>query len=364
MMNGTTVYKISMGRLYLTCCGTRSPRLRWKITVHKIPPQTSKPDADRRDPRALPEVDDQLGLGGQRIAQPEVVDPRGVAAGRDQSQREEPQQCAAASAESAEPVPRGAGPRAAGTRHLGTVVGTHRWPSQQLSPGFSGRLSSTSYSLSWKTVQRPGRTAGVPPASATIRYPCRRAAALAPGAYSRERGVFRRGLRRAAAPERREALLAALDDGWADPARLHREGRRAQLLLDRAREAVAAEIGCRPDELSFTSFRHPGRAPGRPGTVQARQSAARGPGHLVASAVEHSSVLNAADWLARRTGTAVTITGVDRLGRADVAEFAAAVSAGAHAAGLLAVRQSRSGYAPARGRGGGRLPGRWRSPHG
>jgi cysteine desulfurase len=60
------------------------------------------------------------------------------------------------------------------------------------------------------------------------------------------------------------------------------------------------------------------------GAVQARQSASRGPGHLVASAVEHSSVLNAADWLHRVTGTAVTITGVDSLGRADVAEFATA----------------------------------------
>ena len=54
-------------------------------------------------------------------------------------------------------------------------------------------------------------------------------------------------------PSAREALLAALDDGWADPARLHREGRRAQLLLEQARESVAADLGCRPDELSFTS---------------------------------------------------------------------------------------------------------------
>ena len=37
-------------------------------------------------------------------------------------------------------------------------------------------------------------------------------------------------------PAAREALLAALDDGWADPVRLHREGRRASLLLDQARE--------------------------------------------------------------------------------------------------------------------------------
>jgi cysteine desulfurase len=127
-------------------------------------------------------------------------------------------------------------------------------------------------------------------------------------------------------PTAREALLAALDDGWADPARLHREGRRAQLQLEEAREAVAAEIGCRPDELSFTSSGTQAVHLAVLGTVQARQSATRGPGHLVASAVEHSSVLNAADWLSRATGTAVTITGVDGLGRADVAELAAAVS--------------------------------------
>jgi cysteine desulfurase len=126
-------------------------------------------------------------------------------------------------------------------------------------------------------------------------------------------------------PTAREALLAGLADGWADPARLHREGRRARLLLDQAREAVAAELGCRPDELSFTTSGTQAVHLAVLGTVQARQSAARGPGHLVASAVEHSAVLNAADWLERATGTAVTITGVDSLGRADVGEFTAAV---------------------------------------
>jgi cysteine desulfurase len=127
-------------------------------------------------------------------------------------------------------------------------------------------------------------------------------------------------------PEAREALLAALADGWADPARLYREGRQAALLLDQAREAIAAELGCRADELSFASSGTQAVHLAVLGAVQARQSASRGPGHLVASAVEHSSVLNAADWLARRHGTAVTITGVDRLGRADLDEFAAALA--------------------------------------
>jgi len=126
-------------------------------------------------------------------------------------------------------------------------------------------------------------------------------------------------------PSAREALLTALDDGWADPARLHREGRRARLLLDQARESVATDLGCRPDELSFTTSGTQAVHLAVLGAVQARQSATRGPGHLVASAVEHSAVLNAADWLARVTGAAVTISPVDGLGRVEVGEFTAAV---------------------------------------
>jgi cysteine desulfurase len=129
-------------------------------------------------------------------------------------------------------------------------------------------------------------------------------------------------------PEARETLLAALDEGWADPARLHREGRRARLLLDQARESLARDLDCRADELSFTSSGTQAVHLAVLGTVQARQSARRGPGHMVTSAVEHSSVLNAGDWLARRSGTEVTTTGVDRLGRADIAEFAAALRPG------------------------------------
>jgi cysteine desulfurase len=138
-------------------------------------------------------------------------------------------------------------------------------------------------------------------------------------------------------PAAREALLTALEDGWADPARLHREGRQARLLLDQAREAVAAELGSRPDELSFTSSGTQALQLAVLGAVQARQSAARGPGHLVTSAVEHSAVLNSADWLERRTGTRVSTIGVDRLGRADVAELTAALEPGQT---LLACLQS------------------------
>ena len=54
-------------------------------------------------------------------------------------------------------------------------------------------------------------------------------------------------------PAAREALLAAYDAGWADPTRLHREGRQARLLHDAAREAVAGTLGVDAPEVSFTS---------------------------------------------------------------------------------------------------------------
>jgi cysteine desulfurase len=126
------------------------------------------------------------------------------------------------------------------------------------------------------------------------------------------------------APAARAALLGALDDGWADPARLHSEGRRARLLLDQARERIAALLGCRADEVSFTGSGTQAVHLAVLGAVQARRSPTRGQGHIVVSAVEHSSVLNAAA-LAEESGSAVTITGVDSAGRADPTAFAEAV---------------------------------------
>jgi cysteine desulfurase len=122
----------------------------------------------------------------------------------------------------------------------------------------------------------------------------------------------------------REALVAALDDGWADPVRLHREGRRANLLLDQARERMAAMVRCRADELAFTSSGTQAVQLAVLGAARARQSASRGPGHIVVSAVEHSSVLNAAAE-AELAGSQLTIAGVGADGRVDVAEFTDAV---------------------------------------
>lgn len=123
-------------------------------------------------------------------------------------------------------------------------------------------------------------------------------------------------------PRAREALLAALDAGWADPARLYGEARRARMLLDRARADVADVLGVRPDELVFTSSGTQAIHLGVLGALAARRRAGR---HLVTGAVEHSAVLHAAGAHEADGGT-VTTVGVSRTGRVDAAAFAAAVA--------------------------------------
>ncbi|MFI7447091.1 cysteine desulfurase family protein [Nonomuraea sp. NPDC049714] len=123
-------------------------------------------------------------------------------------------------------------------------------------------------------------------------------------------------------PQAREALLAAIDVGWADPARLYNQARRAHLLLEQARTEVAEALGARPDEVSFTSSGTQAVHLGVLGTLQGRRRVGR---HLVTSAVEHSSVLHAAALHERDGGSAETV-GVDLLGRVDPAAFAEVVS--------------------------------------
>ena len=50
----------------------------------------------------------------------------------------------------------------------------------------------------------------------------------------------------------RDALLAGLADGWADPARLSSESRRARALVEGSREALADALGARPELVHFT----------------------------------------------------------------------------------------------------------------
>jgi cysteine desulfurase len=120
-------------------------------------------------------------------------------------------------------------------------------------------------------------------------------------------------------PEARVALLDALDR-FGDPSRMYGRARRARLLLDQSRERVAAAVGAAADQVVFTS----GGTEAANLAVTGLARAARRRRHLVVSAVEHTAVLAPARALAGQ-GFEVTEVGVDRTGRVDPDELAAAV---------------------------------------
>jgi cysteine desulfurase len=139
------------------------------------------------------------------------------------------------------------------------------------------------------------------------------------------------------APQARQALLAALDTGWADPARLHTPARQARLLLDNARAAVAESLGVRADEISFTSSGTHAVHLGLLGLLQGRHRVSR---RLLATAVEHSAVFAAGRWWGQQAGEGdepdMTTLEVDGEGRVRLDAVADGL---ARPAGAVAVQQ-------------------------
>ena len=132
-------------------------------------------------------------------------------------------------------------------------------------------------------------------------------------------------------PAARDAMLAALDQGYADPRRLHTPARNARLILDNARQAVAEALGVRRDEVSFTPSGTDavhrgflGLLPRNPPMYSA----------VVTSAVEHSAVLHARTWHGERAGRKNMVVPVDPMGRAGIEGWAVAAEDGVLAAAL------------------------------
>ena len=126
-------------------------------------------------------------------------------------------------------------------------------------------------------------------------------------------------------PSARATLMAALDAGWADPQRLYAEARRARSLLDQARELLADGLGVRPPEVSFL--------PGGPAALRAgieglRYAGRRRGARMVATAVEHSTILTTGRYHAAQADNASLLAevGVDRVGRVDLPALEDALS--------------------------------------
>ena len=115
-------------------------------------------------------------------------------------------------------------------------------------------------------------------------------------------------------PSALDAMLPYLREHFADPGRVHSDGRSTRVALEEAREHVAALVGARPREVVFTSSGTEAINAAVFGAVQRgldRLDASHA--HVVTTAVEHSAVLESCE----RAPVDVTAVGVDRRGRFD-----------------------------------------------
>lgn len=115
----------------------------------------------------------------------------------------------------------------------------------------------------------------------------------------------------ATAPMRPEvvAVVCAAMDGIGNASSVHKEGREARALVEKARQSVADLVGVNPDGVTFTS-----------GGTEAnhlafRQAAARGASTIFYSALEHPSVMEAAKLAGAETGIPVSEIPADKDGR-------------------------------------------------
>ncbi|ACQ81018.1 aminotransferase class V [Beutenbergia cavernae DSM 12333] len=119
-----------------------------------------------------------------------------------------------------------------------------------------------------------------------------------------------------------EAMWPYLGPSYGNPSSHHEVGAAARRGLEEARADVAAVLGARPDEVTFTS----GGTEADNAAVKGIALAAPRGRHVVVSAVEHPAVLESAAFLGR-LGYAVDVLDVDRDGRVDPGVLEAALRA-------------------------------------
>ncbi len=94
-----------------------------------------------------------------------------------------------------------------------------------------------------------------------------------------------------------EKALSLMTEEYGNPSSLHSRGFRARQELEAAREAVAARLGAKPEEITFVSGGTEGNNLALLGAAEAGK---RRGNRIVTTAVEHDSVLNAVKELEQR----------------------------------------------------------------
>ena len=115
-----------------------------------------------------------------------------------------------------------------------------------------------------------------------------------------------------------ERMWPYLGPDFGNPSSHHEVGESARRALDQARAEVAAVLGCKASEITFTS-----------GGTESDNAAIKGIAlanprgrHIITSAIEHPAVLESVEFLGRM-GFEVTVLDVDKTGLVDPAALAA-----------------------------------------
>lgn len=119
------------------------------------------------------------------------------------------------------------------------------------------------------------------------------------------------------------AMVEVMQEGPVNPSSVHLYGRKAKMRLNQARDIFANHLGCKPNEITFTSG----------GTESdnfaiiggARAQAKLNRKHLITSAIEHHAVLNTMQWLKENEGFELTVLPVDEYGYISLKQLEAAL---------------------------------------
>lgn len=123
-------------------------------------------------------------------------------------------------------------------------------------------------------------------------------------------------------PRVAEAMLPYVETHFGNPSSGHDYGRTTREAVEKARGQIAAMLGCRPDEIIFTS----GGSEANNFAIKGVAGAYREKGnHIITSTVEHPAVTEVCRFLETR-GCEVTYIPVDKYGLVDPARVAEAIT--------------------------------------
>jgi cysteine desulfurase len=111
-------------------------------------------------------------------------------------------------------------------------------------------------------------------------------------------------------PEVLEAMKPFFTDTFGNPSSVHEFGRKTRVVVEKARESVAGNLGCLPEEVIFTSGGTESDNMAIKGAIWASPNKT---GHLITSAVEHHAVLETCHHMDIH-GCTTTVLKPDRLG--------------------------------------------------